>query len=120
MKRNCQSSKNRSISLVFANAGRISASTHSQMTRPPSSAAWRKAFSEASAWDRESVTTSSSTELSTAVNISRSLQISVHCHSFRKFAGASPFLENIEGNLFPSDELALDGIELEHCPRKKP
>src|SRR5437773_29621 len=112
MKRSCQSSKNRSISLALAKAGRISASTHSQTMRPPSSAARRNAFSEVSAWEGESVTTSSNTELSMAVSIARPLQVSVHRHSLGKLAAAPPFLEDVMGKFFSRHELALDGIKL--------
>lgn len=63
---------------VFEKAGRISARTPSHATNPPSPIVFRSARSDASAKLGESVTTSSRTELSTAVNIASAPEIFVY------------------------------------------
>src|SRR5437867_3151745 len=113
MKRSSQSARNSSTSSALLRAGRISASTHSQMIRPPSLAALRSSCSEESACDAESVSTSSSTELSTAVSIASSFQITVDAHAFRQIALSAPFFENVARNLLASNQLSIYGIEFE-------
>jgi hypothetical protein len=94
--------------------------THSQMIRPPSLDALRSSSSDESACAGEFVSTSRSTELSTAVSIARAFQIAVHGQTLGQAGLAAPFFENVVRNLLPPHKRSIYGVEFEHGAGEEP
>src|SRR5258708_4918517 len=107
-KRIFQSSRNSPIA-ASPIAGTSSARTHSPIMRLPSCDARRSAASDASAQRGSSATTSSKTDVSTAVTIARPFEIGIDAHPTGQPATSAPLGEDVAGQLLLGDELAVDG-----------
>src|SRR5215469_1908121 len=90
------------------------------MMRPPSHAASRSASSEEFACAAESVSTSRSTELSTAVSIARSFQIRIDGKALGKLALAPPLREHIVSNFFAGNQFSVYCLKFQHSARQQP
>ena len=99
-----------------ASTGTISARATLQIANEPSAAARYSAAMEVGACCGSFNSTSSSTEVSTAVTIANQVKIFITVFSRRQVAASAPFFKGIIGRFLPSHQPAALGADFEGLP----